>query len=82
MKVVAIAAALTAVLLALPAQAQKSVNLQARTAGDLAELCGANPKEALGDAIFMLGSRSGMLTGNLVDLEQVVLGAPANAKRL
>src|SRR5690349_6886964 len=49
MKALAAAVALTA-LLALPAQAQKGANLQARTSGDLAELCGANPKDALGDA--------------------------------
>ena len=50
MKILIPAVALTALLLALPAQAQKSVNLQARTAGDLADLCAASPKEALGDA--------------------------------
>jgi hypothetical protein len=60
----AAAAALTAALLALPAQAQKSVNLQARTAGDLAELCAANPKEALGDAKinFCHGYAQGAIT--------------------
>ncbi len=50
MKFLCPAVALTAIVLTLPAHAQRSVNLQARTAGDLAELCGANPKEALGDA--------------------------------
>jgi Rap1a immunity proteins len=40
----------TAMLLALPAQAQRSVVLQARTAGELAELCAANPKDPQGDA--------------------------------
>ena len=39
-----------ALLLAMPAQAQKSFNPQARTAAELAELCAANPKEPLGDA--------------------------------
>ena len=50
MKFLCPAVALAAIVLTLPAHAQRSVNLQARTAGDLAELCGANPKEALGDA--------------------------------
>ncbi len=42
--------ALTSVLLALPAHAQRSVSIHARTAGDLAGLCGANPRDAIGDA--------------------------------
>ena len=50
MKFLCPAVALTAILLALPAHAQRNVNLQARTAAELAELCGANPKEPLGDA--------------------------------
>ena len=50
MKSVAPIIALTAILLALPAQAQRSTGLQARTAGELAELCAANPKDPLGDA--------------------------------
>jgi hypothetical protein len=39
-------------LFAIPftAQAQKAISLHARTAGDLAELCGANPREPAGDA--------------------------------
>jgi len=44
------AIALTAVLLAQPAHAQRAVSIQARTAGELAELCGANPKDPQGDA--------------------------------
>jgi hypothetical protein len=52
MKALAIApaVALTALLLAPPAQAQKNAVMQARTAGELAELCAANPKDPLGDA--------------------------------
>jgi hypothetical protein len=50
MKSLAPAVTLTAVLLALPALAQRGVVLQARTAGDLAELCAANPKDPQGDA--------------------------------
>jgi hypothetical protein len=50
MKHLAPAVALTVSLLAVPAAAQKATVLQARTAGELAELCAANPKEALGDA--------------------------------
>ena len=42
--------ALAMILLALPAHAQRSINIQARTAGDLADLCGANPREPQGDA--------------------------------
>ncbi|MEJ0018355.1 MAG: Rap1a/Tai family immunity protein [Acetobacteraceae bacterium] len=67
MKAIVPAVALTALLLALPAQAQKSVNLQARTAGDLAELCAANVKEALGDAKinFCHGFAQGAITVEL-----------------
>jgi hypothetical protein len=42
--------ALISVLLASPAQAQRPVVIQPRTANDLADLCAANPKEAMGDA--------------------------------
>jgi Rap1a immunity proteins len=38
------------VLLAPPAQAQRGLNLQARTAGDLAQLCASNPRDPQGDA--------------------------------
>jgi hypothetical protein len=44
------AVALTVVLLAPPAHAQRALDIRARTAGDLADLCGANPKEPAGDA--------------------------------
>ena len=50
MKSVAAAVALSTVLLALPALAQRSVVLQARTAGELADLCAATPKDPQGDA--------------------------------
>ena len=50
MKSVPAIVALTAILFALPAQAQRGVSLQARTAGELADLCGTNPKDPLGDA--------------------------------
>ena len=43
-------AVLSLVLTASAAEAQRATNLQARTAGDLAELCAANPKDPLGDA--------------------------------
>jgi hypothetical protein len=42
--------ALAGILLAFPALAQRGTIFQARTAGDLAELCAANPKDPLGDA--------------------------------
>lgn len=38
------------VLAAMPAHAQRPLTIQARTAGDLADLCGANPREPQGDA--------------------------------
>jgi hypothetical protein len=43
-------AALTVIVFTLPAQAQRNAILQARTAGELAELCAASPKDPLGDA--------------------------------
>ena len=60
--------ALLAVALAAPAaQAQRAVNIQARTAGELAELCAANPKEAMGDAKinFCQGYAQGALSTEL-----------------
>ena len=59
--------ALTAVLLALAAQAQRALNIQARTAGDLAELCAANPKDPQGDAKinFCHGFAQGAITVEL-----------------
>jgi Rap1a immunity proteins len=56
-----------AVLLASPAYAQRGVNLQARTAGDLAELCAANPKDSQGDAKinFCHGFAQGAITVEL-----------------
>jgi len=59
--------ALTAILLALPAQAQRATTLNARTAGELADLCGANPKDPLGDAKinFCHGFAQGVITAEL-----------------
>lgn len=60
--------ALLAVALAAPtAQAQRGVNIQARTAGELAELCAANPKDAQGDAKinFCQGYAQGALSTEL-----------------
>ena len=51
--------------LAVPAaQAQRATNIQARTAGELAELCAANPKDPLGDAKinFCQGYAQGVLS--------------------
>ena len=42
--------ALVSLLLAQPALAQRSLDIHARTAGDLADLCGANPKDPAGEA--------------------------------
>ncbi|HET7883703.1 MAG TPA: Rap1a/Tai family immunity protein [Acetobacteraceae bacterium] len=50
MRLVAATAALSALLLALPAQAQRSAILQAGNTGELAELCSATPKDPQGDA--------------------------------
>ena len=50
MRMLAVAAVLTAITLTVPAEAQRVTLLQARTAGELADLCAANPKEPLGDA--------------------------------
>ena len=50
MKSVAPIVFLAASLLALPAHAQRAVDIHVRTAGDLADLCGANPRDPQGDA--------------------------------
>ncbi|HME24534.1 MAG TPA: Rap1a/Tai family immunity protein [Acetobacteraceae bacterium] len=67
MKSVPAIVALTAILFALPAQAQRGVSLQARTAGELADLCGTNPKDPLGDARinFCHGFAQGAITVEL-----------------
>ncbi len=59
--------ALAAVLLTLPAQAQRAVSIQARTAGDLADLCAANPKDPERDAKinFCHGFAQGAITAEL-----------------
>jgi Rap1a immunity proteins len=44
------AVAITGAVLAPSAYAQRATNLHARTAGELAELCAANPRSGLGDA--------------------------------
>ena len=67
MKFLAPVVALTAILLAVPALAQRGVSLQARTAGELADLCGTNPKDPLGDARinFCHGFAQGAITVEL-----------------
>ncbi len=67
MKPVTAAVALSAILLALPAQAQRGVSIQARTAGELADLCAASPKDPLGDARinFCHGFAQGAITVEL-----------------
>jgi hypothetical protein len=67
MKSVPAIVALTAILFALPAQAQRGVSLQARTAGEHADLCGTNPKDPLGDARinFCHGFAQGAITVEL-----------------
>lgn len=50
MKLLALAVPLTALEFAFPAAAQRPVTMQARTAGELAELCAASPRDPQGDA--------------------------------
>jgi hypothetical protein len=50
MKPLALLAATACLALPLSAHAQRAISLHARTAGELAELCGANPREAGADA--------------------------------
>jgi len=61
MKVLATSAMLSAMLLASAAHAQRGTVMQAKTAGELAELCAANPKDPLGDdkINFCLGYAQG-----------------------
>ena len=65
---------LVAVGLALPAvaHAQQAIALHARTAGDLAELCGANPRSPGGDA--RINYCHGFAQG-VVDVELMKAGA-------
>ena len=65
MRMLAVAAVLTAITLTVPAEAQRVTLLQARTAGELADLCAANPKEPLGDAKinFCHGYAQGAISG-------------------
>jgi hypothetical protein len=67
MKFLAPLVALTAISLAVPAQAQRAVTLQARTAAELADLCAASPKESQGDAKinFCHGFAQGAITVEL-----------------
>jgi Rap1a immunity proteins len=67
MKSVPATVALVAMLLAAPAMAQRGTIMQARTAGELAELCAANPKDPLGDAKinFCLGFAQGAVSVEL-----------------
>jgi hypothetical protein len=62
----AAAALLAAPLSVSSAQAQQTVSLHVRTAGDLAAMCSANPREATGDA--RLNYCSGFAQG-AVDVE-------------
>jgi hypothetical protein len=50
MKPLALLAVTACLALPLAAQAQRPISLHVRTAGDLAELCSANPREAGSDA--------------------------------
>jgi hypothetical protein len=67
MKFLAPIVAVTAIVLVVPAQAQRGTVLQARTAGELAELCAASPKDPLGDAKvnFCHGFAQGAITVEL-----------------
>jgi hypothetical protein len=67
MKPLSLAVALTTLLFGLPAAAQRGLTLQARTAGELADLCAANPKDPTGDAKinFCHGFAQGAITVEL-----------------
>jgi hypothetical protein len=67
MKSVPPLAALAVIAAALPAHAQRALNIQARTAGEFADLCAANPKEPQGDAKinFCHGLAQGAITVEL-----------------
>jgi hypothetical protein len=67
MKPLSLAVALTTLLFGLPAAAQRGPTLQARTAGELADLCAANPKDPTGDAKinFCHGFAQGAITVEL-----------------
>jgi hypothetical protein len=67
MKFLAPIVAVTAIVLVVPAQAQRGTVLQARTAGELAELCAASAKDPLGDAKinFCHGFAQGAITVEL-----------------
>jgi hypothetical protein len=67
MKPLSLAVALTTLLFGLPAAAQRGLTLQARTAGELADLCAANPKDTTGDAKinFCHGFAQGAITVEL-----------------
>lgn len=60
---------LAALAVAPTAQAQRSVALEARTAGELADLCAANPKDPRGDAMinFCHGYAQGVISTELRD---------------
>ncbi len=70
MKPLALAAA-ACLALPLAAHAQRPIDLHVRTAGDLAELCGANPKEPGADA--KINYCHGFAQG-VVDVEQMKAG--------
>lgn len=67
MKLIVPFAVLAVALAAPPAHAQRGTNIQARTAGELAELCAANPKDSQGDAKinFCHGYAQGALSTEL-----------------
>jgi hypothetical protein len=71
MKPLALLAATACLVLPLAAHAQRPISLHVRTAGDLAGLCGVNPKEAGADA--KINYCHGFAQG-VVDVEQMKAG--------
>lgn len=66
-----VAAAALLVVFATTAQAQRSISLEARTAGELADLCSASPKDERGDAKinFCHGFAQGVIVTTLRSTE-------------
>ena len=67
MRSLAAFAAIAALVFTVPAHAQRGVSIQARTAGELADLCAASPKDPQGDAKinFCHGFAQGAMTVEL-----------------
>ncbi len=72
MKPLALLAVTACLALPMAAHAQRAISLHARTAGELADLCGANPREPAADA--KINYCHGFVQG-VVDVELMKAGA-------